>query len=41
MLIHLSHIFVTFAKVMEPLRDKYERFKEWQVKPYEVAQLTA
>ena len=41
MLIHLSHIFVTFAKVMEPLRDKYERFKAWQVSPHIVAPLSA
>ena len=26
---------------MEPLKEKYERFKEWQVKPHEVAPLTA
>lgn len=26
---------------MEQIKEKYERFKEWQIKPYEVAQLTA
>ena len=26
---------------MEQLKEKYEQFKEWQVKPHEVAQLTA
>lgn len=25
---------------MEQIKEKYERFKEWQIKPYEVAQLT-
>ena len=25
---------------MEQIKEKYERFKEWQVKPYEVAQFT-
>lgn len=40
-MLHFSHIFVTFAVVMEQLKEKYEQFKEWQVKPHEVAQLTA
>ena len=26
---------------MEQIKEKYERFKEWQIKPYEVAQFTA
>jgi hypothetical protein len=40
-MLHFSHIFVIFAGVMEQLSEKYRRFKEWQVKPYEVAPLTA
>lgn len=39
-MIHLSYIFVTFANVMEQLKEKYERFKEWQKKPYEVRPLS-
>ena len=40
-MLHFSYIFVTFAVVMEQLKEKYEQFKEWQVKPHEVAQLTS
>ena len=40
-MIHLKHIFVTFANVMEQLREKYEKFKAWQVRPHEVKKMTA
>lgn len=40
-MIHLKYIFVIFANVMEQLRDKYERFKVWQIKPHEVGKLSA
>ena len=40
-MIHLKYIFVIFANVMEQLRDKYERFKAWQIKPHEVVKLSA
>ena len=40
-MLHFSYIFVTFAVVMEQLKEKYEQFKEWQLKPHEVGQLTA
>ena len=40
-MLHFSYIFVIFAGVMEQLSEKYRRFKEWQVKPYEVAPLSA
>ena len=33
--------FVTFANVMEQLRDKYESFKAWQQRPHQVMPLTA
>ena len=33
--------FVTFANVMEQLREKYEKFKAWQVRPHEVKKMTA
>jgi hypothetical protein len=40
-MIHLKHIFVTFANVMEQLKEKYEKFKAWQIKPHEVKKLSA
>ncbi len=40
-MIHLKHIFVTFANVMEQLKEKYEKFKAWQIKPHEVVKLSA
>ncbi len=40
-MIHLKYIFVIFANAMEQLRDKYERFKVWQIKPHEVVKLSA
>ena len=40
-MIHLKHFFVTFANVMEQLREKYEKFKAWQVRPHEVKKMTA
>ena len=40
-MLHFSYIFVIFAVVMEQLKEKYEQFKEWQVKPHEVGQFTA
>ena len=40
-MLHFQYIFVIFAVVMETLKDKYQSFKEWQVKPHEVAELTA
>ena len=40
-MIHLKYIFVIFANAMEQLRDKYESFKAWQIKPHEVVKLSA
>ena len=40
-MIHLRYFFVTFANVMEQLREKYEKFKAWQVRPHEVKKMTA
>ena len=40
-MIQLSYIFVTFAIVMQQLRDKYKSFRAWQERPYEVVKLSA
>ena len=40
-MLHFSYIFVIFADVMEQIREKYEQFKAWQIKPHEVKKLSA
>ena len=40
-MLRLSFLLAIFAVVMDQLRENYEKFKEWQVKPHEVAQLTS
>jgi len=39
--LRFSFLLAIFAVVMDQIKEKYEQFKAWQIKPHEVGQLTA
>ena len=40
-MLRFSFLLAIFAVVMDQIKEKYEQFKAWQIKPHEVGQLTA